>query len=279
MMVKRYFELVNDKSSKFWEVSVTGKYLTIRYGKISTDGQTTTKEFRTPIEAKTQADKLIIDKIEKGYISIDIKKNLRKYKKNIYIKTEPGGSIVFGKIDLKLEKIIKNSIKNKLMNDEIFDLKTNDTYLNFEGVINTGTSGQTGNIGKIVYDNDGPLEFPKDNKGNLFNGFYLIWISLSKVSVEFEFETNDHLQFNKNKFTERSVKINLPEFIKHDGYGLLKFNIVTGYLYNNIFIDEYYDSELIDRGYDSTFMIVRVKKHIPQIVYKNIDGNEFWIED
>ena len=277
MKAKRYFEFVNDKSSKFWEVSVKGKYLTIRFGKISTDGQTSIKEFRTHAEAKAQADKLVINKMEKGYIINDIKKNVRKYKKNIYIKTEPGGSIVFGKIDLKFEKIIKNSIKNKLMNDEIFDLKTNDSFLNFEGVINTGVSGQTGNIGKIVYDNDGPLEFPKDNKGNLLNGFYLIWISLSKVSVEFEFETNDNLQFNKNKFTERSVRINLPEFIQHDGYGPIKFNIVTGYLYNNIFIDEYYDSELIDRGYDSTFMIVRVEKYIPQLVYKNINGNEYWI--
>jgi hypothetical protein len=197
-------------------------------------------------------------------------------KKKIYIKTEPGGSIVFGRINSNYEKTIKNSIKNKLMDNEIFDLKTDDHFLNFEGVFNTGTEGQTGNIGKIIYDAAGPVEFPKENIGKLINGFYLIWISLSKVSVEFEFKINDNLKFNKNNFSERSVKINLPEIIKHDKYGPLTFNIVTGYFYNDIEIDEYYDTELIDRGYDSTFLLVQVKNNIPNIVYRNIDGDEYW---
>ena len=279
MITKKYFKLIEEKSSKFWEISVLGKKLTVRYGKIGTEGQTTLKELASSAEAIAQADKLIIEKKKRGFVSFDIKKNKRKYKKNIYIKTEPGGSIVFGKIDFKYEKIIKNSIKNKSMNDEIFDLKTNDNFLNFEGVINTGTNGQIGNIGKIVYDEDGPIEFAKDNNGDFLNGFYLIWISFSKVSIDFEFETNDSLPFNKNKFTERSVNINLPEFIKHDSYGSLNFNIVTGYLYNDIFIEEYYDSELIDRGYDSTFIIVKIEKNIIKIIYKNIDGNEYWIEN
>jgi len=40
MITKRYFELVDEKSSKFWEISVLGEKLTVRYGKIGTDGQT-----------------------------------------------------------------------------------------------------------------------------------------------------------------------------------------------------------------------------------------------
>jgi len=35
-MAKRYFEYIDDKSSKFWELSVTGKKIKVRYGKIDT---------------------------------------------------------------------------------------------------------------------------------------------------------------------------------------------------------------------------------------------------
>ena len=68
----------------------------------------------------------------------------------------------------------------------------------------------------------------------------------------------------------------MPDLIKHDSYGVLNFNIVTGYLYNDIFIDEYYDAELIDRGYDSTFLLIKVENNFPEIIYKNKDGDEFW---
>ena len=164
-------------------------------------------------------------------------KKAKKNKKKIYIKTEPGGSLVFGKLDVRQEKLIKNAIKNKLMLDDILNQKMNDSFLNFEGVFNSGKAGQIGNVGKIFYDEDGPIEFPKEKNGILVNGFYLIWISLSKVSIEFEFETNDNLPFNKNKFSERSVKVNFPKLIEHDTYGSLNFNIVTGYFYNDIFIE------------------------------------------
>ena len=50
-MAKRY-EYKDAKSHKFWEVSVSGKKVTIRYGKLGTDGQTSLKELGTPAEAK-----------------------------------------------------------------------------------------------------------------------------------------------------------------------------------------------------------------------------------
>ena len=37
-MATRYFEYKDAKSAKFWEVSVTGKKVKLRYGKIGTDG-------------------------------------------------------------------------------------------------------------------------------------------------------------------------------------------------------------------------------------------------
>ena len=80
-MAKRRFEYIDAKSSKFWEINASGKKLTICYGKIGTDGQTTLKELATPAEAKAQAEKLILEKTKKGYVELDcigsreIKKN------------------------------------------------------------------------------------------------------------------------------------------------------------------------------------------------------------
>src|SRR4029079_12463452 len=42
---KRYFEFVDDSSSKFWEIWMDGNDVTTRWGKIGTNGQTKTKTF------------------------------------------------------------------------------------------------------------------------------------------------------------------------------------------------------------------------------------------
>ena len=64
---KRYFEFVEGTSSKFWEVSVSGCDLTTRWGRIGTDGQSKTKTFASPDAARTEADKLVEEKTDKGY--------------------------------------------------------------------------------------------------------------------------------------------------------------------------------------------------------------------
>ena len=43
--MKRYFEFVDAKSSKFWEVWIEGTTMFTRFGKIGANGQTTVKEF------------------------------------------------------------------------------------------------------------------------------------------------------------------------------------------------------------------------------------------
>ena len=63
-MAKRYFEYKDAKSKKFWEVSVSGKKVTIRYGKLGTDGQTSLKELSTPAEAKEHAEKQAAGKVK-----------------------------------------------------------------------------------------------------------------------------------------------------------------------------------------------------------------------
>jgi predicted DNA-binding WGR domain protein len=74
--MKKYFEYTGPSSenksgeaSKFWEVTVEGSNINIRYGKIGVaNGQTTVKEFDSKEEALAQVEKLIKEKTKKGYV-------------------------------------------------------------------------------------------------------------------------------------------------------------------------------------------------------------------
>jgi len=68
--VKRYFELVDAKSSKFWEGWVENTSLCVRFGRIGTNGQTTLKEFPDAEAAEQARDKAIAEKIRKGYVEV-----------------------------------------------------------------------------------------------------------------------------------------------------------------------------------------------------------------
>ena len=63
----QYFEYTDDKSSKFWEVRVSGTTVQVRYGKIGTDGQTRNKDFPDAAKAQAHADKQIAKKTASGY--------------------------------------------------------------------------------------------------------------------------------------------------------------------------------------------------------------------
>ena len=66
--MKRYFEFVDDKSAKFWEVWSEDTTLFIRFGKIGTNGQTTTKQFSDTESVRVALDKAVGEKTRKGYI-------------------------------------------------------------------------------------------------------------------------------------------------------------------------------------------------------------------
>jgi predicted DNA-binding WGR domain protein len=66
-MSKRHFEYVGGSSAKFWEVSNSGAEVTVRFGRIGTDGQTHTKTLPDAGAAATHAEKLISQKTAKGY--------------------------------------------------------------------------------------------------------------------------------------------------------------------------------------------------------------------
>jgi predicted DNA-binding WGR domain protein len=67
-MSKRYFEFVGGSSAKFWEINNSGKDVTIRFGRIGTQGQTQTKTIGNADAAARHAEKLIASKTAKGYM-------------------------------------------------------------------------------------------------------------------------------------------------------------------------------------------------------------------
>lgn len=66
--MKRRFECVQGTSSKFYEVDVTEKSVSVTFGRIGTVGQTQTKQFADSAEAQKHAEKQIGQKLKKGYV-------------------------------------------------------------------------------------------------------------------------------------------------------------------------------------------------------------------
>ncbi len=67
-MATREFQFSEGSSHKFWRISVEDAGYTVQYGRIGTTGQTQTKEFGSEAEAQKSAEKLIAEKVKKGYV-------------------------------------------------------------------------------------------------------------------------------------------------------------------------------------------------------------------
>jgi predicted DNA-binding WGR domain protein len=66
-MRPRYFEFVEGSSSKFWSIELHGSDVTVRYGRIGTNGQEKTKSFPSQSAAQKYYDEIVAEKVEKGY--------------------------------------------------------------------------------------------------------------------------------------------------------------------------------------------------------------------
>jgi predicted DNA-binding WGR domain protein len=62
------YEFRDSSSQKFWEVGVDGNTLTVRFGKIGTNGQTKTKTLASAEAAENELASLIKEKTGKGYV-------------------------------------------------------------------------------------------------------------------------------------------------------------------------------------------------------------------
>ena len=61
------YEFDDGKSSKFWEIAVSGTKVTTTWGRIGTDGQSKTKDLGTEAKATAEVAKQIKSKTGKGY--------------------------------------------------------------------------------------------------------------------------------------------------------------------------------------------------------------------
>lgn len=66
----RRFEFTEGSSKKFWEVRLDGTALLVRFGRIGTEGQTQKKAFAHVADAADAAEKLIEQKMRKGYFEV-----------------------------------------------------------------------------------------------------------------------------------------------------------------------------------------------------------------
>lgn len=67
-MAARRFEYSEGRSNKFWEVWTDRSTVKTRYGKIGAAGQTSARKTAGPIEADELRDKLVAEKLRKGYV-------------------------------------------------------------------------------------------------------------------------------------------------------------------------------------------------------------------
>ncbi len=67
----RRFEFRDGKSSKFWEIAIAGNRHSVTFGRIGTRGQTRWKSFDDEVTAKNDYERLIREKIKKGYEELD----------------------------------------------------------------------------------------------------------------------------------------------------------------------------------------------------------------
>ena len=63
----RRFEFVGGNSAKFWQVDQLGKDVILRFGRLGTDGQQQLKTLPTPEAAQRHVEKLVDQKLAKGY--------------------------------------------------------------------------------------------------------------------------------------------------------------------------------------------------------------------
>ncbi|MBS0206746.1 MAG: DUF4132 domain-containing protein [Planctomycetes bacterium] len=64
----RRFVFTDSSSHKFWTIARDGATHTVTFGKVGTNGQTQTRDFDTPEAALKACDKLIAEKVGKGYV-------------------------------------------------------------------------------------------------------------------------------------------------------------------------------------------------------------------
>ena len=64
----RRFECTKGGARKFWQIGRHGSDVTVVFGRIGTQGQTQLKQFADEARAQREVDKLVAEKLRKGYV-------------------------------------------------------------------------------------------------------------------------------------------------------------------------------------------------------------------
>jgi len=68
----RTFEFNDGRSRKFWNIELSGSEFTVTYGRIGAKGQTQTKSFANAAKTLAAHDKLVAEKVGKGYVETTV---------------------------------------------------------------------------------------------------------------------------------------------------------------------------------------------------------------
>lgn len=73
--IKRYFEYIgatertkSGETAKFWEITLSGKTVSVRFGKLGGNGRGSEKELESIADAEAYAAKKIAEKTKEGYV-------------------------------------------------------------------------------------------------------------------------------------------------------------------------------------------------------------------
>jgi DNA ligase-1 len=66
----RRFEFSSGSSNKFWEIEINQSQVTVRFGRIGSQGQSNVKSFPSAAAAAAHAEKMIGEKTGKGYVAV-----------------------------------------------------------------------------------------------------------------------------------------------------------------------------------------------------------------
>jgi predicted DNA-binding WGR domain protein len=71
-MERRSLQYTDTKSNKFWTIILEGASHTVQYGRVGTTGQSQTKDFGSEAEAHKSFQKLLQEKLKKGYGEVEV---------------------------------------------------------------------------------------------------------------------------------------------------------------------------------------------------------------
>lgn len=158
----RYFELINNKSAKFWEINdywnEDRKYVQVRFGKIGTEGRTIRHYYHGPAKngvGTKMVDKLVAQKLKKGYVERKFRVSKVVYKKKSKKRSKIKKNQKTDSLTIKNKIISKQKKKSQKDIDKILVFVYNINYYDKDGDKITGKISEFHKKNKDYVSDDG----------------------------------------------------------------------------------------------------------------------------